>query len=570
MDKRKKVILIAILAAVLLVMILAAAVIYKIVAPNSEQKELSKQFELGKQEVALIVDNTVYPERGKVMEGEIYLPHSTAFYNLDKRLYLDEKDKVLSYATADGVICATANEKSYTIGKRKKEFKTPILKEEAGMFYVSLAFVKEQSACYIKEYKNPSRLVIMENREKTYPFAVTNDDVCVRVGPNKKYPYWVEVPEGTRVIINADVREENEYISITTPDGVKGYVPKDTIDKKKEEKWSFEKEVPSFEQMVLGDKEKICLGWHQVTNEASSMTLSTSVATSEGTLNVISPTWFALSDNKGNFTSFGNSSYVTQAHNAGIQVWGLINDFDSSLNLEKILCEKANRNRLVNSLVAKALQYQLDGINVDFERVTAESADGYLQFLRELTLKCHANELIVSVDNYTPAEYNIHYDLEEQGKIVDYVILMAYDEHYAGSEESGSVSSIGFVQNGTAAMLKKVPKDRVVVALPFYTRLWKEVKIDGGIQVSSEAYGMSNAESVLRANGASTVWDKSTGQYYAEYKSDGATYKIWLEEEKSLEEKLKAVKAQNVAGVAFWKLGLERPVTWSVIEEVIK
>ena len=150
---------------------------------------------------------------------------------------------------------------------------------------------------------------------------------------------------------------------------------------------------------------------------------------------------------------------------------------------------------------------------------------------------------------------------------MDYVILMAYDEHYNGSEESGSVSSLPFVENGVKNVLAKVPKERTVVALPFYSRLWKEVK---GKKPVPEAYGMSGAESMIRANDASPTWDDATSQYYAEFKSSGATYKIWLEEETSLGKKLEVVKKDKVAGMAFWKLGFERAVTWTTIMDAIK
>ena len=179
--------------------------------------------------------------------------------------------------------------------------------------------------------------------------------------------------------------------------------------------------------------------------------------------------------------------------------------------------------------------------------------------------------MVISVDNYTPASHNAFYDLEEQGLVVDYVILMAYDEHYAGSKESGSVSSLGFVSDGVTNMLKQVPAERVVVGLPFFTRLWKEVKTKNGVDVSSAgAYGMSGAESVLSANDAKKKWDDTTGQYYAQYKADGATYKIWLEDEVSLEKKMQTVMKNKVAGVAFWKLGLERSITWKIIDDALQ
>lgn len=569
MDKRKRIVVLASILAGILVIILIAGAIYKYFAPSNKRKDLNSLFKLGENEIALIADNKILEQKGLMIDGQAYVPADVASGYMDERIYVDSAEQILSYATTDGLIQASVDSAEYTMGKEKQPAKSVILKKQKTGLYVSLAFISEHASCYYKEYKNPGRIVIMSDRTAKYTLATTAEDIRVRTGPNKKYDFLVEVPEGTRVFMKTDVKVENEYQAVMTLDGVTGYIPVSSIEKTEKAAWKFEKTPESFEQQSL--KKTVCLGWHQVTNETSSRMLPSSVAQAKA-MNVISPTWFALSDNKGNFSSLGSTDYVTQAHTAGLQVWGLINDFDKKIDLQKILGKTSTRTKLVNGLVAAAIQYDLDGINIDFENVKSKSADAYLQFLRELVLKCHANDLIVSVDNYTPASYNAYYNLEEQGRVVDYVILMAYDEHYVGSKESGSVSSLGFVKNGVNNVLTKVPKERVVTGLPFFTRLWKETKKKSGeVKVTSPgAYGMSGAESVVRANDTTAKWDEATGQYYAQYKSGGATYKIWLEEETSLKKKLEVVKKQNVAGVAFWKLGFERAITWSTIEAALK
>ena len=283
---------------------------------------------------------------------------------------------------------------------------------------------------------------------------------------------------------------------------------------------------------------------------------------------MISPTWFALSDNKGNFSSLATEEYVTAAHAKGLKVWGLINDFDTKISLKKILGRTSIRTNLVNNLVSAAIRYKLDGLNIDFEKITKETAPAYLEFLRELVLQCHANGIVVSVDDYLPTEGTSYYNWAEQGRVADYVIFMAYDEHYAGSETCGSVSSLPFVNDGVELGLKYVPKERTVVALPFYTRRWK-TKMDNKVEGKPDVYGMNSAEVMLQNNEAAKTWDEETGQYYSEFKYQGYTYKIWLEEETSLDKKLETVFGKEVAGAAFWKLGFERPVTWTTISKYI-
>ncbi len=565
MDRQKKVVLMAMVLAGALVIVLIIAAIYKYVAPSSEKKDLNTVFELGEGESALIVDNKVLEGKAIMQDGELYIPADMAG-KMDQRIYVDTKEAVLSYATAAGVIQVKPDDTSYAIGKESKQTERPILLKRDKAFYISLSFIGEHASCYYKEYQNPSRLVVMTDRAKKYTFGIMNSDTRVRTGPGKKYAYLVEVPEGSRVIIETATKQENEYMAVTTEDGITGYIPIDRINETEEAVWKFEKTPESFGQKGLG--KTVCLGWHQMTSNISSMPDSLAMAKC---MNVLSPTWFALSDNKGNFTSLANTEYVNQAHANGLQVWGLVNDFGKKLKLSQILGVTSTRTKLINSLVGTAIQFDLDGINIDFENVTKDNAPAYLEFLRELTLKAHINDLVVSVDNYVPADYNTFYDLEEQGRIVDYVIMMGYDEHYQGGGESGSVSSLGFVEKGVKDMTAKVPKERVVAALPFFTRLWKEEKVKSKVKVTSpSAYGMSSAESLLRSNDITPEWDEKTGQYYGQYKADGATYKIWLEEETSLEKKLEVVKKQEVAGVAFWKLGFERAATWNTIEKELK
>lgn len=564
MDKQKKVVWLAMILAGVLVVILAAVAVYKYFAPSSEMRDLNEFFTLGEGEVALIMDDKLLESKGIKENGEIYIPSDIAG-NMDQRIYVDKKENILSYVTAGSVIQANADQTEYSQGKEKKQTQNPVMIKKDKEYYIALSFIKEHASCYYKEYSSPSRLVIMSDRFRTYQFGVLGSDTRIRTGPGKKYAYLTEAPEGSRVFVETGIKQENEYMAVTTIDGITGYIPVERLASTEEGTWKFEKTSESFEQKGLG--KAVCLGWHQMTTNISSLSSSLDWAKC---MNVISPTWFALSDNKGNYTSLANTEYVNQAHARGLQVWGLINDFDENLKLSKILGVTSTRTKLINSLVGTAIQYDLDGINIDFEKVTKDTAGAYLQFLRELTVKCHANDLIVSVDNYTPADYNAFYNLEEQGKIVDYVILMAYDEHYPGGEESGSVSSFGFVEKGVRDMVSKVPKERVITALPFFTRLWKEEKTKSGTKVTSpSAYGMSSAESHLKAHDTTAEWDEETAQYYAEYKENGDTYKIWLEEETSLKKKLETIMAQKVGGVAFWKLGFERAATWSMIGDEI-
>ncbi len=564
---------IAIIAAIVVVLAGVGVLVFKKFSPSFTQRTMSEQYkELGKDEAMMIVNGFPVEERGKAVNDAMYVPIPLATKLMNERLFWDAKEEILSLATVQGLIVVKGGEgqgsTTYTLGKQTIEAKNQVLYQDGDVTWISMDFVEQYSCIEYEAKKEPNRIIVKTDFESSQTFAKLADDVRLRVGPNKKYDYLLEIPKGTEVLVDAEAKQENEYQKILTMDGIEGYVPIEYVTEQTQKPWKTDKQIEVFPRLKE-DEGTICLGWHQMMSTVESAELEAKVANA-GSLNVISPTWFALSDNKGNFSSIASSEYVATAHAKGLKVWGLINDFDSKISLKKVLGRTSNRTNLVNNLVTTAIKYDLDGLNIDFEKITKETAPAYLQFLRELTLRCHANDITVSVDVYLPTPVSTHYNWSEQGCVVDYVIFMAYDEHYAGSKESGSVSSLPFVEKGVTLGMEHIPPERVIVALPFYTRLWKETKVKGKTEVSSTAYGMSSAESVLQANGATSKWDDATSQYYAQFKSEGATYKIWLEEETSLERKLQLVFDKKAAGVAFWKLGFERPVTWTTIAKHVK
>ncbi len=569
MQMKKKVTILLIIVAVIGVLASAGVIIFKKFAPSYTVRPMNEQYKLGQDETLVVINGRPIEDRGRIINGNVYVPVALATGMMNERIYMDEKENILSLATSGGLIQVNAADSlRYTLGKENTEVPYQILYQDGDVTYVAMEFVNQFSRINYLWKKDPQRIIVQSDFEQMNMFAKLADEVRLRVGPNKKYDYLLELSKGQEVLVDTDTPPENEYQKILTLDGIEGYVPAEYLTEQTEKTWQTEKQEDVFAQKGIDGT--VCLGWHQMTVEVGSADLEAKVAQA-GSLNVISPTWFAISDNKGNISSLANSDYVTAAHARGLKVWGLVNDFNEKLSLKKILGRTSIRRSLIHNLVAKAVQYNLDGINIDFEKVTKESAPAYLEFLRELVLEAHANSLTISVDDYLPTESSAFYNWAEQGRIADYVIFMAYDEHYNGSKESGSVSSLPFVQNGVEMGLKYIPKERVVVALPFYTRLWRETKgKNGKVDIRPSAYGMSSAESVLQANGVSPKWDDATSQYYAEYKADGSTYKIWLEEETSLDKKLEVVFSKGVAGAAFWKLGFERPITWKTIEKYVK
>ena len=307
--------------------------------------------------------------------------------------------------------------------------------------------------------------------------------------------------------------------------------------------------------------DKVNMTWHQITNTDANAYFADMTANVSG-LNVISPTWFYIQDTSGNLGDLSSADYVTQAHQKGYKVWGLVDNFTADVSTTETLSQLASRQNIIKHLVQTAANIGMDGINVDFESLSEDAGPHFLEFLRELSIECHKNNLVLSVDNPVPEDFTSHYDRREQGLVVDYVVIMGYDEHYVGSD-AGSVASLPWVEQGVEDTLAEVPAQRTILATPFYTRLWKTT----GGAVTSEAIGMTEAQNVLTENKVETVWDGSISQNYGEYEKDGSTYQIWMEDAQSIAEKVKLIPKYDLAGVAQWRLGFESNDIWSTISE---
>jgi len=286
---------------------------------------------------------------------------------------------------------------------------------------------------------------------------------------------------------------------------------------------------------------------------------------------VIAPTWFSLCDNEGNFESFGTRSYVEKAHDYGLKVWGVLDDFnyhnvhDAGIDVYEVLSSTTTRTRLVEGITAEALELGLDGINLDFERVNADCGEHYVQFIRELSVQCRENDLTFSIDSYVPFNFNAYLRRDVQGQVADYVIIMGYDEHWHGSGDPGSVASINYVSNGIDKTLEQVPKEKVVNALPFYSILWKIT----GADVTDEYITLNNTQSFLDRIGKEGKWDEETQQMYYEWISGGSTYKFWAETEESLAAKINVMRMKEIAGVAVWRLGYGTKDVWQMISAYV-
>ncbi len=561
----------------IIVSIIVGAICIKKFSSSKERADLNKYYGIKKEnQLAIIVDNEVVGAKGILIEDVPYVEYSVVRDFLNERFYVDMKENLLLYTLPQGTINAHVGSKEYTLQKETKHKDYAILKMDGDTAYIALDFVQEYTNIDFSLYDEPNRVMIVSEWGKTN-VATVRRNTQVRTSNDRKSDILTDVSKKSIVTI---IETKDSWKKVRTEDGVVGYIKSSAL--KKEEEQTISR---NFEEQIYPNISKnytINMAWHVVTNSTANNTVLETIANTKG-LTTISPTWFTVKDTKGNISSLASSQYVNYAHQSDIEVWALVKDFDGGIDSKEetleLLSRTTSREKLVSQLISEALKHDIDGINVDFEHISKECGEHYLQFLRELSLKCRQNEIILSVDNPVPSQYSTQYNLEEQGKIVDYVIIMGYDEHHSTSYESGPVASPAFVENGIKDALKVVPSEKLINAVPFYTRLWKEVlKTDEELKaqegtdaaeypykVTSTAYGIKKIQVAIDNADAKIVRDKNTDMNYAEWKEGSATYKVWLEDADSLETKLKMMKEYELAGVAAWRLGFEGTSTWELI-----
>ncbi len=514
-------------------------------------------------EAFLIVDGTVSDERVRIFDDKLYLSYDFVYDTINSSFYLDEAEGFMFYTTPDAVNRFTVNEKTYLENDVEKTSDLTVIRNESGKYYISVDFVKNCSNGTYSYYENPRRLMISLVQKESL-FYTTLDETPFHSQPDITSEITAKLPADTKLSHTAGFgKKKKEFLKVMTEDGRYGYVQiKHLSDSFYEMRTVDTYELK--ENHILMD-EKVKLGWHQISGKVGNDTYS-SVTKNVNGMNVISPTWFRLADENGGIASIGDEKYVERAHKDGYKVWVLVDNFDNNIGTTDTLLSTFKRTNLINNIVAETVKLGADGVNIDFEALRSEGGVHFVEFIKELSVKCHRNNLILSVDNYVPTEYRKYYGIEEQGKYADYIIIMAYDEHYAGSPEAGSVSSIGFFRKAIDDTIKMVDRKQIICAVPFYTRLWKETPSG----LTSVAYSIEGGKKAVSDNNANVSWDAECGQYYSEYKIGEATYKIWLEEENSLKLKLESIASNGIGGMAGWRLGLEEDTTWNLINTYIK
>lgn len=567
MKKRIIPVLIAIVLIFIVVAVAFGGQILQKYSYSKERADLNEYMGISSEDdIAIVLQDELLEEKAKLRDGTCYFDLSTVTTYFTDRFYVNSAEQVLLFTTDTDVIRINIGEQSdiMYVSDVANELGYKAAFYEGEVLYIAADYVKRYANLEYYLYSDPLRMQVY-TQWNPYTNMEISKNTKLRVKGGVKSEIVTDLAAGDSVSV---LEKMENWSKIKTNNAFIGYVENKYLTNES----TIERICTTgFEEIVYNSVKKdgvINLAFHQVFDEVGGDGLANALSQTKG-VNVVSPTWFRLNSNTGDFTSIANTSYVQKAHEMGVDVWALITDVDSTdlygveIDFAQLLSSSANRKHLIDGLMIQVDNYGIDGINIDFEKVKNDAGTHFIQFLRELSIETGKRGVVLSVDNYVPTEYTAHYNRKEQGIVVDYVIIMGYDEHYVGGGVAGSNASFNFVEGGIAKTKEVVPAEKIINAIPFYTRVWES----GADGLKASTLTMASQQQWINNSGVAPVWKEEECQNYVEYQSGDTLYQCWIEDVESIRIKLQAMQSHGIAGVASWKLGLEDKAVWDVIAE---
>ncbi len=544
--------------------------------PVDDYLDYAEQMGLEDNEYTITLNNELLSSRAEEADGRIYLGMELVRNSVNTRFYWDENEKLLLYTTPTQTFMFSPDEEIYTVrtwdGETEGNEGYAVIRNIDGGYYIAADYVTANTCMEYAVYTDPGRVMMITEWGEEDIVTVNKDGAGIRYRGGVKSELLRTASLGEKLTV-LDVYDN--WTNVSTQDGYIGWISNDDIS----DVMTVTTSAPDFdgpEYTRIEKDYKISMGWHQVMNMTANSTVSEVLASAAG-MNTISPTWFWFEDTDGTVNSIASHDYVQTCHNAGVEVWALFSNefsddgdtrvFDSD-KTDKVLGYTSKRADVIGQIMDYVSDYEIDGINIDFENISTDGADDYVEFIRELSIACRANGIVLSVDNYVP-KYTQYYNRTEQGIVADYIVIMGYDETTEGSETAGPVASIGFVEEGITDTLALVDASKVINGIPFYTRVWST---DSNGNISSFSCGMTEAAGYLSNHDVTPELLSEEGLYYGSYTSgiNGNLYEIWLQDDYAVAREMALVREYDLAGAAAWKLGLESGQDiWDIITEYL-
>lgn len=508
----------------------------------------------------------------RIVEGQILLPFETVKGHIDPYIWWDETLKKVTVTTKDRVIRMETDNLDALINSEPMELKFPAT-EFDGVLYIPIDFLAPFYRINIK-YARETNVVIIDREDVIHRIGYpTSVNAVIRRGRHIRYPIIKKFQDGDLASDAAKLyiyEDYDEWYKVRTAGGILGYIQKEHVVIKAFEINQIPESLKKTPKLPGG---KINLVWDQMYNPTKKYL---QWEKSDG-IDVLSPTWFQIANADGDLINRADPQYVEWAHNNGYQVWALVaNEFNNIDNTSAILNDGLKREHVIKQILAFAALYQLDGINIDFENIYKNDKNAFTQFMRELTPFLREQKLAVSVDVTIPDgsdTWSKCYDRKALAETVDYVCLMTYDQTWAGSKVAGSTAQLVWVEENLKKTLREVSQEKLLLGIPLYTRLWGEKTDDYGNKIEAtvgNALSIEAASRLIAENEAVPVWDEESGQYTVSFEKDNVVYKMWLEDEYSVNQKSALAHKYNLAGTSTWSHNFANDKVWTVFAENLK
>lgn len=492
---------------------------------------------------------------------------------IDPALIYEKATESVIITTQDKVIRLRTSGLTGMVNEKPITLKFPLEKSDSRLYF-PIDPLKELYGVELRESADTGAVLLFKEgdtirwqRTISYPDK-PDRTIPMRRDTSIKSPIYADLKQGEEVMVWG---EQGEWLHVQRTDGHMGYVRKDQLVASRDETIPKQESKPAFvpKQPITG---KINMTWEQVFTKNP----DTSKIQPMPGLDVVSPTWFQLDDGEGNIKNNADPAYIKWAHNNGYQVWALFSNGFEPKRTTEALSTYDKRMKMIKQLLSFAQVYSLQGFNIDFENVSLKDKPNLVQFIREMTPLLHEQGLVISMDVTALSSsetWSMVYDRKALTEVLDYLVLMAYDEHWASSPKAGSVASMPWVEKSVVDLLKqeKIPPQKLILGIPFYTRVWtEEQQKDGKTKVSSRSVFMDMPQRVIKEMKLTPVFSPETGQNYVEYMEDGKQKRIWIEDETSVKARIALVRKYDLAGVASWTRGYENPEAWSWIQSVLE
>lgn len=515
----------------------------------------------------IFVQGKLLDEPAEGSGEQLKLPLSVLQETVDPNIRYEKGSQSLILTTPAKVMHLQMGEKEAQLNNKQVQLRFAP-EEKKGLLYMPIQPLKELYGIAVHEDRNTGAVLLLRAGDTVQMGKVTGDEdskTALRKGPSKHERILADMPGGTSLRIWGS---EASWYFVQMDNGYAGYVPKSKVKLGEKKTVEAVPEEPTQAERSWQGK-PVNLAWEAVYQKKP----DPSVIDQLTGVNVVSPTWFSIIDGEGNVRSNADIAYVQKAHARGMEVWGLLNNsFDPDITSEAMATYETRLNA-INQILEFAKMYHLDGINLDFENVKTKDGENVSQFVRELKPLARAKGLIVSVD-VTPKSgsemWSRFLDRRSLGETADFIILMAYDEHWASSPKAGSVSSLPWTESAVRKILEEdeVPPEKLILAVPLYTRIWSEEVKDGKTKVSSKAVGMKTVKEIIEEKKLKPQYLEDVKQNYVEYTEDGVMKKIWIEDKTSLAERVKLAKELKLAGVAAWTRSFGTDEAWDVLKNI--